>query len=61
MPNTFKKKEYADMHFIYGFCNGKGWLLWWNTNNDIHFAEFHTAKHLATHTELGGRLVPSHE
>jgi hypothetical protein len=24
MPNTFKNNEYANMHFIYGFCNVKG-------------------------------------
>jgi hypothetical protein len=24
MPNIFKNKEYANIHFIYGFCNGKG-------------------------------------
>jgi hypothetical protein len=24
MPNIFKNKEYANMHFIYGFYNGKG-------------------------------------
>jgi hypothetical protein len=36
-------------------------LLWWNTGNDIHFAEFHTAKRLRMYTELCGRKVPSHK
>jgi hypothetical protein len=24
MPNTFTNEEYADMHFVYSFCNGNG-------------------------------------
>jgi hypothetical protein len=24
MPNIFTNEEYADMHFVYGFCNGNG-------------------------------------
>jgi hypothetical protein len=27
-------------------------LVWWNTGNDILFAEFHTAKHLRTYRIL---------
>jgi hypothetical protein len=35
-------------------------LLWWNTSNNVHFAEFHIAKHLRMYTELRGSVVPSH-
>jgi hypothetical protein len=27
-------------------------LLWWNTTNNIHTAEFHIMKHLRMYTEL---------
>jgi hypothetical protein len=26
-------------------------LLWWNTGNNIYFAEFHSAKHFRMYTE----------
>jgi hypothetical protein len=36
-------------------------LLWWNANNDVHFAEFHIMKYLNVYIELWGRMVPSHK
>jgi hypothetical protein len=32
-------------------------LLWWDTINDIHCAEFYIAKHLRTYTEISGSMV----
>ena len=29
--------------FVYSFFSGNVGILWWNTSNNIHFTEFHTA------------------
>jgi hypothetical protein len=43
------------MHFVYRFLMQIVWLLWWNTGNDIHFAEFHIVKYFKNvHRNLSG-------
>jgi hypothetical protein len=34
-------------------------LLYWNTGNDMHFAEFHIGKHFRTYTEHFFREIHS--
>jgi len=36
MPNMFTKEGYADMYFVYDFCNGNLGLLLCNSGEYIH-------------------------
>jgi hypothetical protein len=56
MTNIFTSVEYADTHFVYGFCNGSGRAAVVPIGRNIHIT-----KHLRMYRGLWVRLVPSYE
>jgi hypothetical protein len=57
MPATYSYKEYANLLFVYGFCNAAVEDI----GGDIHIAWSLITQYLPVYTDVGGRLVPALE